>query len=352
MPARRSSRSTTIRGSRGRSPATCAAATAPSTGSCGPNRVSRRWTRCGEMKLRGDAVALLLADYRMPQMTGIEFLEQAMDLYPGARRVLLTAYADTDAAIDAINVVDLDHYLLKPWDPPEEKLYPVARRPARGLARDRPPAGARDQSGRAPVVGPLVAGPRVPGPQPGALPLVPLATTPRASGCWPRPAPTTAPAGGDHRRRRTPWSSRPTPSWPARVGLDTTPAEQFYDLVVDRRRPGRPRRGGLRRLRGPAHRTDRAHRGRGPGRAELADRELPRLPRRRVRRAAHRPGPAAGAQVRRRTDHHPRGGRHSRSTGSARTVRFADGDAIDAHAVILATGVSYRQLAAPGHWPS
>src|ERR1700761_6843983 len=78
-----------------------------------------------QMKLRGDVVALILADYRMPEMNGIEFLEHAMDIYPGARRVLLTAYADTDAAIDAINVVDLDHYLLKPWDPPEEKLYPV-----------------------------------------------------------------------------------------------------------------------------------------------------------------------------------------------------------------------------------
>src|SRR6266536_4851856 len=78
-----------------------------------------------QLKLRGDLVAVILADYRMPQMNGIEFLEHAMDVYPGARRVLLTAYADTDAAIDAINVVDLDHYLLKPWDPPEEKLYPV-----------------------------------------------------------------------------------------------------------------------------------------------------------------------------------------------------------------------------------
>src|ERR1700683_4673695 len=78
-----------------------------------------------QLKLRGETVAVLVADYRMPQMTGIEFLEQAMDLYPAARRVLLTAYADTHAAIDAINVVDLDHYLLKPWDPPEEKLYPV-----------------------------------------------------------------------------------------------------------------------------------------------------------------------------------------------------------------------------------
>lgn len=78
-----------------------------------------------ELKLRGDTVAVFVADYRMPQMSGIDFLEEAMDLYPLARRVLLTAYADTHAAIDAINVVDLDHYLLKPWDPPEEKLYPV-----------------------------------------------------------------------------------------------------------------------------------------------------------------------------------------------------------------------------------
>jgi thioredoxin reductase (NADPH) len=78
-----------------------------------------------ELKLRGDTVAVFVADYRMPQMSGIEFLEEAMDIYPLSRRVLLTAYADTHAAIDAINVVDLDHYLLKPWDPPEEKLYPV-----------------------------------------------------------------------------------------------------------------------------------------------------------------------------------------------------------------------------------
>ena len=61
----------------------------------------------------------------MPEMSGVEFLEEAMDLFPHARRALLTAYADTDAAIEAINVVDVDHYLLKPWDPPEEKLYPV-----------------------------------------------------------------------------------------------------------------------------------------------------------------------------------------------------------------------------------
>src|SRR5260221_11268256 len=78
-----------------------------------------------QMKLRGDSVAVILADYRMPEMNGIEFLDRAMDVNPAARRQRLTAYADTGAAIDAINLVDLDHYLLKPWDPPEEKLYPL-----------------------------------------------------------------------------------------------------------------------------------------------------------------------------------------------------------------------------------
>ena len=96
-----------------------------------------------QMKLRGDLVAVILADYRMPEMNGIEFLEHALDVYPGARRVLLTAYADSNAAIDAINVVDLDHYLLKPWDPPEEKLYPVID----GLLEDWRAIGDRGMSG-------------------------------------------------------------------------------------------------------------------------------------------------------------------------------------------------------------
>src|SRR3978361_2436521 len=89
-----------------------------------------------ELKLRGDAVAVLLADYRMPQMNGIEFLEQAMDLFPRARRALLTAYADTDAAIQAINFGDVDRYLLKPREPAEEKLYPVVDEMLEGWGRD------------------------------------------------------------------------------------------------------------------------------------------------------------------------------------------------------------------------
>lgn len=78
-----------------------------------------------QLTLRGTAVALFMVDQRMPQMTGIEFLSQAVELQADARRVLLTAYADTDVAIKAINDIRLDHYILKPWDPPDEKLYPI-----------------------------------------------------------------------------------------------------------------------------------------------------------------------------------------------------------------------------------
>lgn len=78
-----------------------------------------------EVKRRNDAIALFVVDQRMPQMTGVEFLERANGLFPDARKVLLTAYADTDAAISAINDVGLDYYLMKPWDPPDEHLYPV-----------------------------------------------------------------------------------------------------------------------------------------------------------------------------------------------------------------------------------
>lgn len=78
-----------------------------------------------EMTRRGDPIALFVIDQRMPVMTGIELLRETLTLQPDAKRVLLTAYADTDVAIRAINEIRLDHYLLKPWDPPEERLYPI-----------------------------------------------------------------------------------------------------------------------------------------------------------------------------------------------------------------------------------
>jgi thioredoxin reductase (NADPH) len=98
----------------------------------------------GRLKRRGEQAALIVADQRMPHISGTELLTRAVEIFPQARRVLLTAYADTDAAIDAINLADVDYYILKPWDPPDEKLYPVvdelldvwqatAHRPVAGL---------------------------------------------------------------------------------------------------------------------------------------------------------------------------------------------------------------------------
>jgi thioredoxin reductase (NADPH) len=78
-----------------------------------------------ELKVRNDAVALLLVDQRMPGISGVEFIKEANEIFPDAKRVLLTAYADTDAAIRAINEANVNHYLLKPWNPPEQNLYPV-----------------------------------------------------------------------------------------------------------------------------------------------------------------------------------------------------------------------------------
>ena len=155
-----------------------------------------------------------------------------MDLFPGARRVLLTAYADTDAAIEAINVVDLDHYLLKPWHPPEEKLYPVVDALLEAWPATPGPAGRRDPGDRAPLVGAVVQGPRLPGPQPGAVPLVadrrpggrPAARRGRAD--------RDRRAAGDHRRGQDAGLPDRGRAGRARRADHRRPASDFYDLVV------------------------------------------------------------------------------------------------------------------------
>src|SRR5260370_14439958 len=184
-----------------------------------------------QMKLRGEQVAIMLADYRMPEMNGIEFLERAMDIYPGARRALLTAYADTGAAIDAINVVDLAYYLLKPCDPPEEKLYPVVDALLDAwMASDHRPVpetkviGHR-WSARSSEVREFLARNQVPyrwynSDEPEGQRLLEAAQTDG------RALPVVSTPEGD------PLIEPTDAELAARVGLATTPSKDFYDLIV------------------------------------------------------------------------------------------------------------------------
>jgi thioredoxin reductase (NADPH) len=299
-----------------------------------------------ELKLRGEQVAVLLADYRMPEMNGIEFLEAAMDLYPRARRGLLTAYADTDAAIAAINVVDVDHYLLKPWEPPEEKLYPVIdamidsyRASGDAPMRETKVVGHR-WSARSFEVRDFLARNAVPyrwltvdEPEgrrlldaaqvdPERLPIV---VTPEGATLV---APTTTEVA-------------------AAVGLSTTPTTDFYDLIVVGGGPaglGAAVYGaseGLRTLLvereatgGQAGQSSRIENylgfPDGVSGAQLTDR-------------ARRQATKFGAEILTARDV-----TGLRTHGPARVVVFGDGSKVAAHAVVIATGVSYRILDVPG----
>jgi thioredoxin reductase (NADPH) len=299
-----------------------------------------------QMKLRGDLVAAILADYRMPGLNGIEFLERAMDIYPGARRALLTAYADTGAAIDAINVVDVDYYLLKPWDPPEEKLYPVVDSLLEAWlssAHKRVPetkvVGHR-WSASSSAVREFLARNQVPyrwysTDEPEGRRLLEAAQTDGQR------LPVVIAADG------TVLIEPSEPDLASHVGLATTPSKDFYDLIVIGGGPaglGAAVYGASEGLRtvlvertatgGQAGQSSRIENylgfPDGVSGAQLTDR---------ARRQAHKFGAevltareVVGMEV----------------TGSARTIHFADGTAISAHTVILATGVAYRQLTAPG----
>ncbi|MEV6812982.1 FAD-dependent oxidoreductase [Micromonospora sp. NPDC051296] len=299
-----------------------------------------------EVKLRGEQVALLLADYRMPEMTGIEFLEAAMDLFPAARRVLLTAYADTGAAIDAINLVDLDHYLLKPWHPPEEKLYPVVDALLEAWSAS-PDAGSTEirvvghrWSAESFAVRDFLARNLVPyrwllvdDPEAGRL----LA----AAGVTASDVPLVVTADG---------KALVAPSeaeLAGLVGLTVAPAADFYDLVVVGGGPaglGAAVYGASEGLRTVL--VERLATGGQAGQSS------------RIENYLGFPDGVSGAQL---TDRARRQalkfGAELLSTrevvgleeaGSARLLRFSDGATLAAHAVVLATGVSYRMLGAPG----
>jgi thioredoxin reductase (NADPH) len=299
-----------------------------------------------EIKLRGDAVAVLLADYRMPEMSGLEFLEQAMDLFPYARRALLTAYADTEAAIQAINVVDLDHYLLKPWNPPEEKLYPVVDSLIElwRAAGDKPVTETQvvghRWSARSFEVRDFLARNSVPYrwftvEQPEGQQLL------EAAGLDDTSIPLVVTPTGD---------SLVDPSveqLAAQVGLSTTPATDFYDTVIVGGGPAGlgaavyAASEGLRTVLlerqatgGQAGQSSRIENylgfPDGVSGGQLTDR---------ARRQAHK----FGAEVLT-----ARGVAGLEARGSSRVVRFADGGEVAAHTVVLATGVEYHRLAVPG----
>jgi len=299
-----------------------------------------------ELKLRGEQVAVLLADYRMPEMSGIEFLESAMDLFPRARRALLTAYADTDAAIAAINVVDVDHYLLKPWEPPEEKLYPVVDEMIETFESEASPEVRETK----------VVGHRWSAPSFAVRDFLARNAVPYR---WvvvdePEGRRLLQAAGADG--SRLPLVVTPegealvapgTAEVAAAVGLSTTPATDFYDLVVVGGGPaglGAAVYGaseGLRTLLverqatgGQAGQSSRIENylgfPDGVSGAQLTDR---------ARRQATR----FGAEILTARDVVG-----LRANGPARVVRFGDNSEVAAHAVVVATGVSYRDLEAPG----
>ncbi len=299
-----------------------------------------------QMKLRGDLVAVILADYRMPQMDGIEFLENAMDIYPGARRVLLTAYADTGAAIEAINVVDLDYYLLKPWDPPEEKLYPVldglldAWKTSDHRPRPEIKVVGHRWSARSSEVREFLARNQVSyswhtSDEPEGLRLL------AAAGADELTLPVVITQDGEALVEPT------DAELASRVGLATTPTEDFYDLIVIGGGPaglGAAVYGASEGLR-----TVLVERTATGGQAGQSSR---------IENYLGFPDGVSGAQLTERARRQAnKFGAEVLTTrdvtalevkGSARCVRFADGSSIDAHAVILATGVSYRELGAPG----
>ncbi|MFD5329418.1 FAD-dependent oxidoreductase [Streptomyces sp. NPDC127092] len=299
-----------------------------------------------ELKLRGDLVAVILADYRMPQMNGVAFLEQALGVYPGARRVLLTAYADTNAAIDAINVVDLDHYLLKPWDPPEEKLYPVV---------DDLLSAWRSSDYR-PVPATKVVGHRWSAPSSRVREFLARNQVPYRwySSDEPEGRRLLAAAGADGRRLPlvitpdgTALTAPEPPELAARVGLATTPAAEFYDLVVIGGGPaglGSAVYGASEGLRTVL--VERSATGGQAGQSSRIENYLgfpDGVSGAQLTERARRQASRFGAEI--LTAREVTG---LEAQGPARVVRFSDGSAVAAHSVILATGVSYRQLGAPG----
>ncbi len=299
-----------------------------------------------QLKQRGTPVALFLVDERMPGMSGTELLREAIKLHPESRRVLLTAYADTQAAISGINDVGLDHYLLKPWDPPAERLYPVlddllsdwmahVRLPYEGIRV----AGARS-SPRSFAVKEFLSSNHDPVPvdrrrpgrvDPGADPLVRR-----------RDAAARRPLSGRHRFLAAPTNRELA----EKIGMQTKARLPFYDLLIV---------GG-----GPAGLAAAVYGASEGLRTVLVEQSAPggqAGTSSRIENYLGFPSGVSGADLARRaTTQARRFGAEViaqevvglRREDPYRVVRLADGTDLSCYAVVLATGVSVRMLEVPG----
>jgi thioredoxin reductase (NADPH) len=299
-----------------------------------------------ELRRREEPVALLLAD-QMPHMTGVEFLEEARQRVPDAKRVLLTAYADTEAAIRAINTVRLDYYLLKPWDPPEEQLYPILddmleewragfRPPYRGLrvlGHRRAPASHEMRD--------FLARNQIPyrwldvESDPDARRVI------EAEGAEGSSLPLLI--FGDGTRLEAPSIAEVA----SHVGLQTQATRPFYDLIIV---------GG-----GPAGLAAAVYGASEGLHTVLVEREAPGGQAgmsSRIENYLGFPVGLSGADLARRAVTQatrfgveivaPQEARGLRADGAARLLTLADGAELASHALLVATGVSYRRLDAPG----
>jgi thioredoxin reductase (NADPH) len=301
-----------------------------------------------ELKLRDEQVGLLLADQRMPGMSGVEFLDQSRTLYPKARRVLLTAYADTDAAISAINQADVHYYLLKPWDPPQEKLYPVLD----DLLEDWKMHDRLKSGDQVRLIGHRWSAP--------SHEIKDFLTRNQVPFRWlevdrdPEAARLLdAHGGGEERLPLLITESGETLEAPstlevaAALGLSSTPALPFYDLIVIGGGPaglGAAVYGASEGLRTVLIEQEAIG-----GQAGLSSRIENYL--------GFPSGIGGGDLARRATTQARRFGAEmllaSEVTameicGSARVVHLANGAQLSAHAVLLTTGAAYRRLDAPG----
>lgn len=301
----------------------------------------------GELKRRGETSALMLVDQRMPAMTGVEFLQRAVEIYPEAKRVLLTAYADIEAAIRAINEVHIDHYLLKPWDPPEEKLYPVLT----DLLDDWRSAY------RPPFEGIRVVGNRW---DPASHRLKEFLARNNIPYLW------MDPEVSEEARRLIDASAKGKPELPClffqdgsilekpqdrelaeRCGLKTSADMPFYDLVIVGAGPA----GLAAAVYGASEglRTVVVERQAPGGQAGTSSR---------IENYLGFPSGVSGGELARRAVTQARrfgveilAAQEAvglSADGPSRTVRLGDGSELKCHAVLIATGVSYRQLKAQG----